>query len=91
LHLCFLSGLHWEIGGLAGRQVHGGVMGRKQELKDVDWIARGAGFTREQELLFREYLHDCKAKGDRGTKNTRGDFTRDEMKAKAVEFKEMLK
>jgi hypothetical protein len=35
---------------------------------------------------FGDFLEDCKAQGDRGTKNERGDFTRSELEEKAREF-----
>ena len=35
---------------------------------------------------FRDYLHECKESGDRGTSNKRGDFTMDELREKAREF-----
>lgn len=37
-------------------------------------------------LAYREYLHECKESGDRGTSNDRGDFTIDELREKAREF-----
>src|SRR5437762_10446240 len=77
--------------GHAGRCTHVGLMGRKKELRDVDWVAQEAALTAEERLLFGEYLHDCKSKGDFGTKNDRGDFTRDELRSKAQEFKELRK
>jgi hypothetical protein len=45
------------------------------------------GLTPEEADRFSEYLHDCKAHGDKGTKNDRGDFTWDELLAKVEEFK----
>lgn len=65
-------------------------MGRKSDLKEVDRIAREGGLTPEQRATFGEYLEDCKASGDRGTKNDRGDFTTDELRAKLDEFKGMI-
>ena len=59
-------------------------MGRKRELKRVDSIAKEFSIDREE---FGEYLEQCKAHGDRGTENDRGDFTWAEMREKAREFK----
>jgi hypothetical protein len=44
------------------------------------------GMDEETGFLFRDYLHECKDSGDRGTQNERGDFTMDELRAKAREF-----
>ena len=47
---------------------------------------RGRTGPSAQGLSFREYLHQCKESGDHGTANERGDFTMDELRAKAREF-----
>ncbi|MFO0825821.1 MAG: hypothetical protein U0792_22325 [Gemmataceae bacterium] len=60
-------------------------MGRKKDLKRVDSVARECGIDRDE---FGAYLEDCKAHGDRGTENDRGDFTWAEMREKGREFKE---
>ena len=65
-------------------------MGRKRELKDVDWIAKEGGLTPDEELDFRDYLHECKASGLKGSKNDRGDFTKEEMRERLTEFKDAL-
>jgi hypothetical protein len=41
---------------------------------------------RETSFDFRDFLHQCKSRGDRGTSNDRGDFTLAELRAKAKEF-----
>ena len=56
---------------------------RKRDLRRVDSIAREFGIDRDE---FGAYLEDCKAHGDRGTENDRGDFTMDELREKAREF-----
>lgn len=61
-------------------------MGRKDDLKQVDAVAREFGIFDRHE--FGDYLEECKASGDRGTKNDRGDFTYEELQAKAKEFQE---
>jgi hypothetical protein len=61
-------------------------MGRKRDLKQVDAICREFGMDGDTELEFRDYLHECKESGDRGTANDRGDFTMDELREKAREF-----
>lgn len=62
-------------------------MGRKSDLKRVDAVAKEFGLDRNE---FGAYLEDCKVHGDRGTENDRGDFTWDEMRDKAREFKGQL-
>ena len=59
-------------------------MGRKRDLRRVDAVAREFGLDRDE---FGAYLEACKAHGDRGTENDRGDFTWAEMREKAQEFK----
>lgn len=61
-------------------------MGRKRDLKQVDAVCREFGMDAETELEYRDYLHECKESGDRGTANDRGDFTMDELRQKAREF-----
>lgn len=58
-------------------------MPRKHDLRQVDAIARRYGLDRDE---FGAYLEECKAHGDRGTANPRGDFTWDELEQKAREF-----
>ncbi len=61
-------------------------MGRKSDLKEVDAIADDFGMSDEERFEFGDFLEECKANGDRGSKNDRGDFTWSELKAKAREF-----
>jgi hypothetical protein len=65
-------------------------MPRKQDIKDVDRIAKEGGLTPEQRQLFGDYLHDCKAHGDKGHKNARGDFDEAELLEKLKEFKDLI-
>ena len=58
-------------------------MARKRDLRRVDAVAQEFGLDREE---FGAYIEDCKAHGDRGTWNSRGDFTRAEMREKAREL-----
>jgi hypothetical protein len=59
-----------------------------KELKDVRRIAREPEFGMDDETArdFGDYLEQCKRLGDRGTKNSKGDFTDDELREKAREF-----
>lgn len=61
-------------------------MPRKKDLRRVDAVCREFDMDPEKAFDFREYLHECKESGDRGTSNERGDFTMDELRAKAREF-----
>lgn len=62
-------------------------MGRKKDLKQVDWICRRYRHLLNTEDLvfdFRTYLHECKDGGDRGSDD--GDFTQAELIEKLKEF-----
>lgn len=58
---------------------------RKQDLREIIAIAAEFGIDRHE---FGDYIEDCKASGDRGTKNDRGDFSLAELRAKAQEFRD---
>ena len=61
-------------------------MGRKDDLKEVDDVADAFGMDESERVDFGDFLEDCKAHGDRGTKNDRGDFTWAELERKASDF-----
>lgn len=61
-------------------------MARKQDIKDVERVAKQFGMDSEQRRDFGDYLEDCKNAGDCGTRNDRGDFTWAELEEKAREF-----
>ena len=63
-------------------------MGKKQDLQEVDRAAAEAGIPPAKRRDFGRYLERCKRQGDGGTKNNRGDFTHEELLAKAREFME---
>ncbi len=67
-----------------GRGRGGG--GRKQDIRQVDDIAREHRMTPEQRREFGDFLEAEKAAGNRGTLNERGDFTYRELQQKAREF-----
>ncbi len=50
----------------------------------IDSVADQHGIGRD---AFGAYLEECKAKGDGGTANERGDFTWQELQERAAEFK----
>ncbi len=64
----------------------GPPVGRKQDLREVDRIAKQFGMDEDTRKEFGDYLEDCKRAGDRGSKNERGDFTWEELEAMAREF-----
>jgi hypothetical protein len=43
-------------------------MGRKDDLREVDEVARQFNMTEEERFEFGDFLEDCKANGDRGSK-----------------------
>jgi hypothetical protein len=61
-------------------------MGRKPDQKQVDDVANEFDMTEVERFEFGDFIEDCKAHGDRGTKNDRGDFTWSELRQKAREF-----
>lgn len=63
-----------------------GAVGRKKELRRVDAVCVEFNMGRDLAFDFRDYLHECKGRGDRGSLNDRGDFTMDELREKAREF-----
>ena len=63
-------------------------MGKKDDLKQIDSIAREFGMTFEQRKEFGIFLEEEKRSGNGGTFNNRGDFTYTELRKKAKEFLE---
>lgn len=62
-------------------------MGRKKDLRRVDAICKEFGLVGDEAFDFRDYLHECKDSGDKGTANVKHDFTMDELREKARAFK----
>ena len=61
-------------------------MGKKQDIREIEEIARQFGMDEEERRDFGDYVEECKHSGDRGSKNERGDFTWAELEQKAREF-----
>ena len=61
-------------------------MPRKQDIKDLDRIAKRFEMEVEMRKEFGDYLERRKRQGEGGTKNSRQDFTWSELKEKAKEF-----
>ena len=70
---------------LRGRNGGGGG-GGKQDIKQVEAVAREFKMTEEQRREFGDFVEAEKAAGNRGTANARGDFTYQELRQKASEF-----
>ncbi len=64
-------------------------MARKDDIREVDVIAKQFGMDDETRQEFGDFLEDCKRSRDRGNKNDRGDFTWPELENKAREFLRM--
>jgi len=60
----------------------------KQDIKQINAIAQELGMSQEERREFGKFIEFEKANGYGGTKNQRGDFTYQELKAKAREFLE---
>ena len=61
-------------------------MGRKKDIAEIEAIATRFGMDPETRREFGDFVEELKRSGDRGTENDRGDFTWDELQAKAREF-----
>ena len=58
----------------------------KDDIRQIEAIARWFGMTRAQRRRFGDYVEKLKAMGRRGSKNDRGDFTFAELEELAREF-----
>lgn len=63
-------------------------MGKKDDIKQVDAIAREFRMSPELRDDFEPFLEEEKRNGYGGTLNNRGDFTYQELRQKAKEFLE---
>lgn len=61
-------------------------MGKKQDIKDIEAVAKQFGMDEEARRDFGDFIEECKRSGDRGSKNDKGDFTWQELERKAREF-----
>ena len=62
------------------------LVGKKDDIRQIDAIATQFGMDPETRREFGDYLEECKRSGDGGSKNDRGDFTWSELEQKAREF-----
>jgi hypothetical protein len=63
-----------------------GVVAKKPDLRRVEAVVEEFHMTPEQDFGFRDYLHECKESGDKGTANDKGDYTIEELREKAREY-----
>jgi len=63
-------------------------MGKKDDIKQIDAIAREFGMLGKERKAFGRFLEQEKRNGYGGTLNDRGDFTYPELLQKAKEFLE---
>jgi hypothetical protein len=61
-------------------------MAPKEDIKQVNAIAKEFNMTQPQREEFGFFLEQCKTEGYRGTKNERGDFTYQELRQMAKEY-----
>jgi hypothetical protein len=54
-------------------------VGRKSDNQQFRDACNQLGMTPEERNGFSEYIHDLKDSGERGSANSRGDFTWDEL------------
>jgi hypothetical protein len=63
-------------------------MGKKDDIRQIDTIAKEFDMLWEERKAFGRFLEQEKTNGYGGTLNDRGDFTYPELRQKAKEFLE---
>ncbi|MDY6781441.1 MAG: hypothetical protein SW833_02620 [Cyanobacteriota bacterium] len=58
----------------------------KEDIKQINAVAKEFRMTREERRDFGEFLETEKSNGCGGSRNKRGDFTYQELREKACEF-----
>ena len=61
-------------------------MGKKRDIRQIEAIAREFGMDPKERRDFGDYIEDCKRSGETGSGED-GDFTYEELRAKASEFR----
>ena len=61
-------------------------MGKKRDIRQIEAIAREFEMDPEERREFGDYIEDCKRAGETGSGKD-GDFTYDELREKAREFR----
>jgi len=61
-------------------------MGRKRDIRQIEAIAKEFGMEPDERREFGDYVEECKRHGEGGSGNN-GDFTYEELREKAHEFR----
>jgi hypothetical protein len=61
-------------------------VGRKQDIRELEAIAKKFGMDSNTRREFGDYIEECKRSGERGSRNDRGDYTWAELEQKARAF-----
>lgn len=61
-------------------------MGRKRDIRQIEAVAREFDMSPEDRREFGDYVEQCKRGGEHGSEPN-GDYTYDELRAKAREFR----
>jgi len=61
-------------------------VGKKKDIDQIDKVAKKFKMVDAMRKDFGDFLEACKARGERGSKNRRGDFTWAELIQKAKEY-----
>lgn len=61
-------------------------MGRKRDIAFIDEFCRRNGIAGDEEFEFRDYLHDCKDDGIKGSL-PKGDYSLAELEERLQEFR----
>jgi len=62
-------------------------MGKKRDIRQIEAIAKEFQMDSDERREFGDYVEDCKRRGEKGS-GTDGDFTYEELRTKASEFRE---
>lgn len=66
-------------------------MGRKSDNQQFRDACNHLGMTPAERNGFSDYIHELKESGDRGTANSRGDFTWDELLQHGRDYLELVR
>src|SRR5690606_29296394 len=73
-------------GGGRGHRQRRSRRGKKEDIRQIEDVAREFDMTPEQRREFGDFVEEMKVYGHRGTKNERGDFTYQELRGLARQF-----
>lgn len=65
---------------------HWNTVSKKRDIRRIEAIAQEFGMDSHERREFGDYVEECKRRGDQGT-GERGDFTYQELREKALEFR----